>query len=59
MPEDFVNEYLSDCDYLEITLDRDDCDYDYLTDDLIKLEGNKFHGKRSHINKFKKDYTYR
>ena len=56
--EDLVAQYLKDCNHFEIALDRDNCDYVYLTDDLIKLEGNKFHGKRSHINKFKKNYTY-
>jgi len=56
VPEGLVNRYLKDCNYFEITLDRDNCDYAYLTEDLIKLEGNKFHGKRSHINKFKKNH---
>ena len=59
VPEYLVNQYLKECNnHFEISLDRDNCDYVYLTDDLIKLEGNKFHGKRSHINKFKKNYSY-
>ena len=58
VPEDLVNQYLKDHDHFEIALDRDNCDYVYITDDLIKLEGNKFHGKRSHINKFKKNHSY-
>lgn len=38
--------------------DRDSCDYVYLTSDLLQLKGKKFDGKRNHINKFKKLYTY-
>lgn len=34
-------------------LDRDQCDYVYLTDDLIKLEGRKYHRKRNHIKQFR------
>jgi len=58
VPEDLVDQNLKDCNHFEISLDRDNCDYVYLADDLIKLEGNKFHGKRSHINKFKKKHSY-
>jgi len=39
-------------------LDRDQCDYIYLTEDLIKLEGRKYHRKRNHIKKFKERYSY-
>lgn len=58
IPEDMVNQYIKDHNNFEIILDRDNCDYVYLTEDLIKLEGNKFHSKRSHINKFKKNHSY-
>lgn len=39
-------------------LDRDNSDYVYHSSDLIGLKGKKFDGKRNHINKFKKTYTY-
>ena len=58
MPEDLVKKFLSETNHLEIVLDRDHCDYVYRTEDLIKLEGNRFHGKRNHINKFKKVHDY-
>ena len=58
VPEDLANRYLKSHRHFEITLDRDNCDYLHLTQDLIKLEGNKFHGKRNHINKFKKSHSY-
>jgi len=58
VPENLVNQYIKNHSHFEITLDRDNCDYVHLTQDLIKLEGNKFHGKRNHINKFKKSHTY-
>lgn len=43
----------------EISFDRDNSDYVYLTEDLINLKGKKFDGKRNHINKFRKSYEYR
>ncbi len=39
-------------------LDRDQCDYVYLTDDLIKLEGRKYHRKRNHLKQFKGKYSH-
>lgn len=39
-------------------LDRDQSDYIYLTEDLIKLEGRKYHRKRNHIKQFKEKYSY-
>ena len=41
-----------------ISLDRDNSDYLYLAENMISLKGKKFDGKRNHINKFKKQYTY-
>ncbi len=45
-------------DVADITLDRDSSDYVYLTDDLISLAGKKYHGKKNHLNSFKKQYEY-
>jgi len=39
-------------------LDRDQSDYIYLVEDLIKLEGRKYHRKRNHIKQFKEKYSY-
>ncbi len=39
-----------------ITAERDNFDYVYLAQDLINLSGRKFHGKKNHLNAFKKDY---
>jgi hypothetical protein len=39
-------------------LDRAQSDYLYLTEDLIKLEGRKYHRKRNHIKQFKTKYSY-
>jgi hypothetical protein len=58
VPEDLVNQFLTGDTHLEINLDRDNCDYVYLTEDLINLQGNRFHGKRNHINHFKKHHSY-
>ncbi len=41
-----------------IEYDRDNSDYLYHTEDLIKLRGKKYDGKRNHINKFKKQHTF-
>lgn len=41
-----------------VKLDPDQSDYIYLTQDLIKLEGRKYHRKRNHIKQFKEKYPY-
>lgn len=40
----------------EIEYDRDAADYVYETEKLATLAGKKLHGKRNHINNFKKTY---
>lgn len=37
----------------QITYHRDEADYIYLVEDLKKLQGKRYHGKRNHINQFK------
>ena len=39
-----------------VTSERDHFDYVYLAQDLINLSGRKFHGKKNHLNAFKKEY---
>ena len=39
-----------------VEYDRDSADYVYDIQDLVNLSGKKFHGKKNHINKFKKTY---
>lgn len=46
-------------DKLIIEEDRDNADYIYLKEDLIKLSGRKFHGKKNHYNAFIKKYQYK
>ena len=43
---------------LVVELDRAQSDYVYLTKDLTKLEGRKYHRKRNHIKQFKEKYSY-
>lgn len=40
------------------TYDRDNCDYIYAREDLAELAGKKYHGKRNHISRFLKEYSY-
>ncbi|MGP1437833.1 MAG: DUF2156 domain-containing protein [Treponema sp.] len=42
---------------LTIEEDRDNFDYIYLREHLVKLEGKELHKKKTHINKFEKTYT--
>jgi hypothetical protein len=53
----FVEEYV-EADKYNITLDRDNSDYVYLTRDLINLSGRKYHRKKNHLNRFIKNYSY-
>ena len=39
--------------------DRNQSDYVYLTNELIHLQGRKYHRKRNHIKQFKEKYSYR
>ncbi|MFB3884662.1 MAG: DUF2156 domain-containing protein [Thermodesulfobacteriota bacterium] len=41
-----------------VELDRAHSDYVYRMEDLIKLEGRKYHRKRNHIKQFKEKYSY-
>ena len=43
--------------YFSFTPDRDDFDYVYRSEDLIKLSGRKYHAKKNHLNSFRKLYT--
>jgi len=41
-----------------VEFDRDQSDYVYLSEDLIHLQGRKYHRKRNHIKQFKEKYDY-
>jgi hypothetical protein len=58
--EDFVEKHLDQTAF-DAQLDRDQSDYVYLAEDLIKLSGKRFHGKKNHLNKFRKTtrHTYK
>jgi len=55
--KDFVDSYVDDSVH-QITEDRDNSDYVYLAENLIKLPGNKFHRKKNHLNRFLKHYDF-
>ena len=55
--KDFVEKWVDPKQY-EIIEDRDNSDYVYLTEDLINLSGNKYHGKKNHISRFMKAYEF-
>jgi len=42
---------------MKVELDRSQCDYVYLTQDLIELKGRKYHRKRNHIKQFQEKYS--
>jgi uncharacterized protein len=43
---------------LTIAPERDQFDYVYKTEDLIKLNGRNLHSKKNHLNKFLKQYRF-
>lgn len=49
---------LEGADDLLVEPTRDQFDYVYRTDDLIKLAGRKFHRKKNHVNNFLKTYQF-
>ena len=55
--EDFVEKYV-DHDRYDSIFDRDNSDYVYRAEDLIKLSGRKYHRKKNHLNRFLKNYQF-
>ena len=55
--EEFVRQYV-DPEQYECIPDRDNSDYVYLTRDLIRLSGNKYHRKKNHLNQFTKNHVF-
>jgi hypothetical protein len=61
LEESFIEEIrgiYDDVDDICIKEDRDNFDYLYEAENLIKLSGKKLHGKKNHYNSFIKNYTY-
>ena len=55
--EEFVRQYV-DPEQYECIPDRDNSDYVYLTRDLTRLSGNKYHRKKNHLNQFTKNHVF-
>jgi hypothetical protein len=55
--EEFVEKYVDRNQY-DLIFDRDNSDYVYRAEDLIKLSGRKYHKKKNHLNRFLKNYQY-
>lgn len=55
-PEEFAELETLFPEMFTIEYDRDIADYVYEAEKLINLSGKKYHGKKNHVNKFKKLY---
>ncbi|RCX13245.1 hypothetical protein DFR58_11863 [Anaerobacterium chartisolvens] len=44
---------------VKLAYDRDNSDYVYTRESLTSLKGKRYDGKRNHINRFKREYSYR
>jgi hypothetical protein len=58
VPEDLISRFDWKAEGFFVEFDRDQSDYVYLIEDLINLQGRKYHRKRNHIKKFKERYAY-
>lgn len=58
VPEEVISRYDWKSEGFTVEFDRDHSDYVYLSEDLIRLQGRKYHRKRNHIKQFKEKYTY-
>ena len=59
MPEAMVEQIDWKTSGMKAEPDRNQCDYVYLTQDLIELKGRKYHRKRNHIKQFQEKYSFR
>ena len=58
VPENLVSLFDWKAEGFLVEFDRDQSDYVYLIEDLINLQGRKYHRKRNHIKKFKERYSH-
>jgi uncharacterized protein len=57
VPEKIQKELTSSLS-LKTLLDRNNSDYVYRTEKLVRLSGNKYHTLKNHINRFNKQYAW-
>ncbi len=57
VPEN-IQKVLSSLPELKAVLDRNNSDYVYLSQNLIRLSGNKYHTLKNHINRFSKQFSW-
>lgn len=58
VPEPVVGQIDWKSTRMKAELDRSQCDYVYLVQDLIELKGRKYHRKRNHIKQFQEKYSF-
>lgn len=58
VPDIFVNKNIQCKKGYKMVCDRKNFDYIYKSSDLAELKGKKFDGKRNHIKKFMKKYSF-
>ncbi|MDP2969216.1 MAG: phosphatidylglycerol lysyltransferase domain-containing protein, partial [Deltaproteobacteria bacterium] len=58
VPEEVASRFDWKSEGFVVEFDRDQSDYVYLSEDLIHLQGRKYHRKRNHIKQFKEKYAY-
>ncbi|HVP81284.1 MAG TPA: phosphatidylglycerol lysyltransferase domain-containing protein [Thermodesulfobacteriota bacterium] len=58
VPEAVVTQVDWKASGMKVELDRSQCDYLYLVQDMVELKGRKYHRKRNHIKQFKEKYSY-
>jgi hypothetical protein len=58
VPETMVTQIDWKTSGMKPELDRNQCDYVYLVQDMVELKGRKYHRKRNHIKQFQEKYSY-
>ena len=58
VPEHMTGIIKEACPEIEFEDDRANYDYIYRVKDLVELKGRAYHGKKNHLNYFKKNYQY-
>ena len=58
VPENLATQIDGKASGMKAEMDRSQCDYIYLVQEMVDLKGRKYHRKRNHIKQFQEKYSF-